>query len=268
MKDKFIIGRYLPLNTFIHHIDPRAKLIFVFLFIILIFLAHSFATYAWLFALIISILKAARIQLWYLIKGLTPIWIFLIFTFIMHLFLTKGGTRLVEIGFISIDTEGILEGIFIVLRLMFIMMISTIMTLTTSPIDLTDAFEKLLAPLKLIKIPVHQLSMMMSIALRFIPTLMNELDKIILAQKSRGSEISSGSIINRVKAFVPLLIPLFISAFQRAEDLAIAMEVRGYDTKKQRTNYRKLQWQVKDSLTLLLLLPISVVLFVLKFMGV
>jgi energy-coupling factor transport system permease protein len=151
---------------------------------------------------------------------------------------------------------------------MFIIMISTIMTLSTSPIDLTDAFEKLLSPLKLVKIPVHQLSMMMSIALRFIPTLMNELDKIILAQKSRGSEISSGSIINRVKAFVPLLIPLFISAFQRAEDLAIAMEVRGYDTKKQRTNYRKLQWQVKDSLTLLLLLPISVVLFVLKFMGV
>ncbi len=145
---------------------------------------------------------------------------------------------------------------------MFIIMISTIMTLSTSPIDLTDAFEKLLSPLKLVKIPVHQLSMMMSIALRFIPTLMNELDKIILAQKSRGSEISSGSIINRVKAFVPLLIPLFISAFQRAEDLAIAMEVRGYDTKKQRTNYRKLQWETKDSLTLLILLPLSVVLCV------
>ncbi|MDO5660951.1 MAG: energy-coupling factor transporter transmembrane component T, partial [Staphylococcus xylosus] len=173
-----------------------------------------------------------------------------------------------ELGFVSIDIDGILEGIYIVLRLMFIIMISTIMTLSTSPIDLTDAFEKLLSPLKLVKIPVHQLSMMMSIALRFIPTLMNELDKIILAQKSRGSEISSGSIINRVKAFVPLLIPLFISAFQRAEDLAIAMEVRGYDTKKQRTSYRKLQWQTKDSLTLLILLPLSVVLFVLKFMGV
>lgn len=213
-------------------------------------------------------MKLAQIKLWFLAKGLTPIWIFLIFTFLMHLFLTKGGTRLFELGFVSIDIDGILEGIYIVLRLMFIIMISTIMTLSTSPIDLTDAFEKLLSPLKLVKIPVHQLSMMMSIALRFIPTLMNELDKIILAQKSRGSEISSGSIINRVKAFVPLLIPLFISAFQRAEDLAIAMEVRGYDTKKQRTNYRKLQWQTKDSLTLLILLPLSVVLFVLKFMGV
>lgn len=268
MKDKFIIGRYLPLDTIIHRLDPRAKLIFVFIFIILIFFAHSFTTYLWLFILIITFMKLAQIKFWFLAKGLTPIWIFLIFTFLMHLFLTKGGTRLFELGFVSIDTDGILEGIYIVLRLMFIIMISTIMTLSTSPIDLTDAFEKLLAPLKIVKIPVHQLSMMMSIALRFIPTLMNELDKIILAQKSRGSEISSGSIINRVKAFVPLLIPLFISAFQRAEDLAIAMEVRGYDTKKQRTNYRKLQWQVKDSLTLLLLLPISVVLFVLKFMGV
>ncbi|PUZ32477.1 energy-coupling factor transporter transmembrane protein EcfT [Staphylococcus arlettae] len=268
MKDKFIIGRYLPLNTFIHHIDPRAKLIFVFLFIILIFLAHSFATYAWLFVLIISILKAARIQLWYLIKGLTPIWIFLIFTFIMHLFLTKGGTRLVEIGFISIDTEGILEGIFIVLRLMFIMMISTIMTLTTSPINLTDAFEKLLAPLKLIKIPVHQLSMMMSIALRFIPTLMVELDKIILSQKSRGSEISAGSIVNRVRAFIPLLIPLFISAFQRAEDLAIAMEVRGYDTNAIRSSYRKLEWKQTDTLVILTIIPIIIVLILLKYLGV
>ncbi|CEF18162.1 Energy-coupling factor transporter transmembrane protein EcfT [Staphylococcus xylosus] len=268
MKDKFIIGRYLPLDTIIHRLDPRAKLIFVFVFIILIFFAHSLATYLWLFISIIAFMKLAQIKLWFLAKGLTPIWIFLIFTFLMHLFLTKGGTRLFELGFVSIDIDGILEGIYIVLRLMFIIMISTIMTLSTSPIDLTDAFEKLLSPLKLVKIPVHQLSMMMSIALRFIPTLMNELDKIILAQKSRGSEISSGSIINRVKAFVPLLIPLFISAFQRAEDLAIAMEVRGYDTKKQRTNYRKLQWQTKDSLTLLILLPLSVVLFVLKFMGV
>ena len=151
---------------------------------------------------------------------------------------------------------------------MFIIMISTIMTLTTSPIDLTDAFERLLNPLKWIKIPVHQLSMMMSIALRFIPTLMNELDKIILAQKSRGSEISSGSIANRIKAFVPLLIPLFVSAFQRAEDLAIAMEVRGYDTNKQRTSYRRLQWQWQDTLALVALIPIALILIALKVIGV
>ncbi|WP_436962899.1 energy-coupling factor transporter transmembrane component T family protein [Staphylococcus succinus] len=268
MKDKFIIGRYLPLDTLVHRLDPRAKLIFVFFFIILIFFAHSFATYLWLFILILLFVKLAHIKLWFLFKGLTPIWIFLVFTLLMHLFLTKGGTRLVELSFISIDTQGILEGIYIVLRLMFIIMISTIMTLTTSPIDLTDAFERLLSPLKLIKIPVHQLSMMMSIALRFIPTLMNELDKIILAQKSRGSEISYGGLANRIKAFIPLLIPLFISAFQRAEDLAIAMEVRGYETNKQRTSYRKLKWQWPDSLLLVLLSPIIVILFALKLIGV
>ena len=268
MRDKFIIGRYLPLDTTIHRLDPRSKLIFVFLFIVLIFFAHSFATYFWLFLLILTFMKLAHIKLWFLVKGLTPIWIFLIFTFLMHLFLTKGGTRIFEMSFISIDTQGILEGIYIVLRLMFIIMISTILTLTTSPIDLTDAFERLLSPLKLVKIPVHLLSMMMSIALRFIPTLMNELDKIILAQKSRGSEISSGGLINRIKAFIPLLIPLFISAFQRAEDLAIAMEVRGYDTKKQRTSYRKLQWRWTDVLVLILLIPIAVILFVLKYIGV
>ena len=252
MKDKFIIGRYLPLNTIIHHLDPRVKLIFVFLFIVLIFFAHSFGTYLWLFILIISIMKLAHIKFWFLIKGLTPIWIFLIFTFLMHLFLTKGGSRIFEIGFISIDIQGILEGIYIVLRLMFIIMISTIMTLSTSPIDLTDAFERLLSPLKIVKIPVHQLSMMMSIALRFIPTLMNELDKII----------------NIIKAFIPLLIPLFISAFQRAEDLAIAMEVRGYDTQKIRTSYRRLEWQFKDTITLILIIPIAIILFGLKYLGV
>ncbi|AYX90436.1 energy-coupling factor transporter transmembrane component T family protein [Staphylococcus cohnii] len=268
MRDKFIIGRYLPLDTFVHRRDPRAKLIFVFLFIILIFFAHSFITYLWLFLIIVTMMKAAHIKSWFLIKGLTPIWIFLIFTFLMHLFLTKGGMRIFELGFISIDTQGILEGVYIVLRLMFIIMVSTIMTLTTSPLDLTDAFERLLYPLKLIKVPVHLLSMMMSIALRFIPTLMNELDKIILAQKSRGSEISSGGLINRVKAFIPLLIPLFISAFQRAEDLAIAMEVRGYETNKQRTSYRQLDWQWSDSLLLISIIPIAIILFVLKYMGV
>lgn len=268
MKDKFIIGRYLPLDTLIHRLDPRSKLIFVFLFVILIFFAHSFSTYLWLFILIMTIVKLAHIKTWFLIKGLTPIWIFLIFTFIMHLFVTKGGVRIFELGFVSIDTHGILEGIYIVLRLMFIMMISTVMTLTTSPIDLTDAFEKLLYPLKLVKIPVHQLSMMMSIALRFIPTLMNELDKIILAQKSRGSELSSGTLMNRIKAFIPLLIPLFISAFQRAEDLAIAMEVRGYDANTERTSYRELQWKLKDTIVVLLIIPIAVVLFVLKYLGV
>ena len=210
----------------------------------------------------------AKINFMFLIKGLTPIFVFLIFTFLMHLFFTKGGTVLLHWHFITIESNGILEGVYISLRLIFIVMIATVMTLSTSPIDLTDAFEKLLTPLKWLKLPVHQLSMMMSIALRFIPTLMDELEKIILAQKSRGSEISSGSLITRIRAFIPIMIPLFISAFQRAEELAIAMEVRGYDINIKRTSYRLLHWQYKDTITVLLLIPIATILFILKFSGV
>lgn len=268
MKNKLIIGRYLPNNSVIHHLDPRTKVLFAFMFIVLIFFAHSFATFAWIILLIFLFMILAKIKFWFLFKGLTPIFIFLIFTFLMHVCFTHGGTRLISFGIIKIDSAGILEGIFISLRLITIVMISTIMTLSTSPIDLTDAFERLLSPLKLFKIPVHQLSMIMSIALRFIPTLMDELDKIILAQKSRGSEISSGGLMTRIEAFVPLMIPLFISAFQRAEELAIAMEVRGYDANIKRTSYRKLQWHVSDTISLLSIIPIAIVLFALKYIGV
>lgn len=268
MKNKFIIGRYLPMDSIIHQLDPRAKLCFVFFYIILIFFCRNFTMYAWMLVVLLTLMYLSKIKLWYLLKGLTPIIFFLIFTFLMHLFLTKGGETLFQWKFISIETGGIIEGIYIVCRLMFIMMVSTILTLTTNPISLTDAFDKILAPLKLVKVPVQQLSMMMSIALRFIPTLMEELDKIILAQKSRGSEISSGSIGQRIKAFIPLLIPLFISAFKRAEDLAIAMEVRGYDIKAKRSSYRKLQWQWKDSLLVVTLIPIGIILFLLKNIGV
>ncbi|GJF61709.1 TPA: energy-coupling factor transporter transmembrane protein EcfT [Staphylococcus argenteus] len=268
MKNKLIIGRYLPINSFVHHLDPRAKLMFVFLFIILIFFCHSPLTYLWVFVLILLFMKLAKIQFWFLIRGLTPISFFLIFTLLMHIFLTKGGHVLFEWHGITIETNGILEGIYISLRLIGIVMIATIMTLSTSPIDLTDAFERLLAPLKMFKLPVHQLSMIMSIALRFIPTLMDELDKIILAQKSRGSEISSGNIATRIKSFIPLLVPLFMSAFQRAEELAVAMEVRGYDANVQRTSYRQLKWQLRDTLSLIMIIPIAIILFVLKYSGV
>ncbi|EJG1220894.1 energy-coupling factor transporter transmembrane protein EcfT [Staphylococcus pseudintermedius] len=259
MKDKLIIGRFLPLDTVIHRLDPRAKLIFVFLFIIIIFFSHAPLSYLWLALILLTVTKLARIPLWFLIKGLLPVFFFLILTFMMHLFLTKGGTRLIEWGFITIDSNGIREGILIMLRLGFIMIVSTILTLTTSPLNLTDAFDRLFKPLKYIKIPVAALSMMMSIALRFIPTLMEELDKIILSQKSRGSNISSGSLAARIKAFIPLLIPLFISAFQRAEELAIAMEVRGYDANAERTSYRILKWQLKDTLLIISLVPIAAV---------
>lgn len=261
VKDKLIIGRYLPLDSIIHRLDPRAKFIFVFLFIIIIFLSHHWIAYLWLACLILIGIKLARLPLLFLFKGLTPIFIFVGFTFVMHMFVTKGGTRLFEWGFISIDSQGLNEGALIVLRLTFIMITSTILTLTTSPLELTDAFERLFKPLKYFKIPVAALSMMMSIALRFIPTLMEELDKIMKSQKSRGSDFNSGGFFHRVKAFIPLLIPLFISAFKRAEDLAIAMEVRGYDATLERTSFRYLEWHMRDTITLLIIIPIGAVVY-------
>ncbi|ARJ50376.1 energy-coupling factor transporter transmembrane component T family protein [Staphylococcus lutrae] len=259
MKDKMIIGRYLPLDTMIHRLDPRSKLIFVFLFIIIIFMGHHPMSYLWLALVLGVMIRLARIPFWFLIKGLSPVFFFLILTLIMHLFLTKGGTRLFEWGIISIDTNGIREGILILFRLSLIMIASTVLTLTTSPLNLTDAFDRLFKPLKYIKVPVAALSMMMAIALRFIPTLMEELDKIILSQKSRGSDMSSGSLMTRIRAFIPLLIPLFISAFQRAEELAIAMEVRGYDAQAERTSYRILKWQARDTWLIVSLVPIAAV---------
>lgn len=264
MKDKLIIGRYLPLDSIVHRLDPRSKFIFVFLFIVIIFLSHHWFAYLWLAMVIWALIKLARLPIIFLFKGLTPIFIFLGLTFIMHLFITKGGVRLFEWGILSIDSNGINEGALIVLRLSYIMITSTILTLTTSPLELTDAFERLFKPLKYIKVPVAALSMMMSIALRFIPTLMEELDKIIMSQKSRGSDISSGSLLQRIQAFVPLLIPLFISAFKRAEDLAIAMEVRGYDAQLERTSYRYLKWHTRDTIAILSLIPIGVGVFLIR----
>ncbi|MDO5375309.1 energy-coupling factor transporter transmembrane component T family protein [Staphylococcus rostri] len=265
MKDKLIIGRYLPLDSIIHRLDPRSKFLFVFLFIVVIFFSHDWLAYLWLGIVLYALLKLSRIPLWFLLKGLLPLFFFLSLTFMMHMFLTKGGTRLVEWGIFSIDTYGLQEGTLIVLRLSYIMIISTILTLTTSPLDLTDAFDRLFKPLRYLKVPVSALSMMMAIALRFIPTLMEELDKIMNAQKSRGAALSSGSVMTRIKAFIPLFIPLFISAFQRAEELAIAMEVRGYDANAQRTSYRRLEWLLRDTVALLCIIPIAVVALTIRY---
>ena len=158
----------------------------------------------------------------------------------------------------------VVQGTFIVLRLVLLVMISTIMTLTTSPISLTDAIESMLRPLKKIKFPVHEMAMMMSISLRFIPTLMDELERIIKAQTSRGSDVTSGSIMNRFKAIIPLLIPMFISAFKRADDLAVAMEARGYNASNVRTTYRNLNWRMRDTLALSTIIIIAIVIYLLR----
>lgn len=248
-----IFGRYIPGNSFVHRMDPRAKLLFVLVFVISVFLANNIVTYAGLLGFTLLVILVSRIRLIFLINGLKPIVILIIFTFLLHLFFTKEGAVLWEWKFISIYEEGLRQGIFIAIRFFVLVLMTSILTLTTSPISITDGMEDLLNPFKVFKLPVHELALMMSISLRFIPTLMDETDKIIKAQLARGSDLSTGSLKQRMQAIVPLLIPLFVSAFKRAEDLATAMEVRGYRGGEGRTRYRQLKWSTRDTIAFIAL---------------
>lgn len=253
MMEKMIFGRFIPGDSLVHRLDPRAKILFVFFFIAIVFVANNALTYLLLLVFTLLVVFLSKIRLYFLINGLKPVFILLIFTFLLHIFFTKEGDVLFSFGFIEVYEEGLRQGIFISIRFLVLVFITSILTLTTSPISITDGIEVLLGPFKRLKLPVHELALMMSISLRFIPTLMDETGKILKAQMARGSDIGSGPIKERVKAVVPLLIPLFVSAFKRAEDLATAMEVRGYRGGEGRTRYRQLDWRFLDSLSLLLL---------------
>lgn len=241
MMEKMIFGRYIPGDSFVHKLDPRSKLVFVFAFIIVVFFANNVMTYAFLIAFTLLVIFMSRIRLYFLLNGLKPIIFLLVFTFLIHIFFTREGDILFELGFFKIYEEGLRQGVFISIRFLVLVLMTSILTLTTSPISITDGIEVLLNPLKKLKLPVHELALMMSIALRFIPTLMDETDKIMKAQMARGSDLSAGPMKERIKAVVPLLVPLFVSAFKRAEDLATAMEVRGYRGGEGRTRYRQLE---------------------------
>lgn len=254
MMEKMIFGRFIPGDSLVHRLDPRAKILFVFLFIAIVFIANNAITYGILLGFTLLSVFLSKIRLYFLINGLKPVFILMAFTFFLHLFFTEGGSLLFSIGFVDIYEEGLRQGVFISIRFLVLVFMTSILTLTTSPISITDGIEVLLGPFKRVKLPVHELALMMSISLRFIPTLMDETGKILKAQMARGSDIGSGPIKERIKAVVPLLIPLFVSAFKRAEDLATAMEVRGYRGGEGRTRYRQLNWRFTDTLSLALLI--------------
>ncbi|QUG43473.1 energy-coupling factor transporter transmembrane protein EcfT [Psychrobacillus sp. INOP01] len=260
MLEKMIFGRYIPGDSFIHRLDARAKLIFVFLFIMVVFIANDWITYGILLVFTFLIIRLSKIRLYFLINGLKPVVFLIIFTFLLHLIFTREGSIIFEWRFIKIYEEGLKQGIFISIRFTVLVVLTSILTLTTTPISITDALEILLNPLKKWKLPVHELALMMSISLRFIPTLMDETDKIMKAQMARGSDMTTGSMKERMNAIVPLLIPLFVSAFKRAEDLATAMEVRGYKGGEGRTRYRKLEWATRDTLIILSLVVLAAIL--------
>lgn len=264
MLSSMLLGRYIPGNSIIHQLDPRSKILSVVLFMIIVFFANHWMGYGMLILFVLSMTKLARLSISFLFNGLKLIFILLIFTFLMHLFLTKGGTVLIDAGFFTIESEGVITGVYITVRLIMLVIITTLMTLTTSPIELTDAIEKLCKPLKAIKIPVHEIAMMMSISLRFIPTLMDETEKIIKAQSARGSTFMTGSLKKRINALIPIFIPLFMSAFKRAEEMAIAMEVRGYQGEVGRSHYRILSWQLRDTLALAVLVLFGVLLILVR----
>jgi energy-coupling factor transport system permease protein len=247
MMEKMIFGRYVPAHSLIHRMDPRSKLMIIFLFVCIVFIANNSLTYGLLAIYTLVMISLSKVPFRFIISGLKPVLWLVLFTLLLHLFLTKEGELLFQAGWFSIYEEGLKQGIFISLRFFLLILMTSILTLTTTPIEITDGLESLLHPLNKVKFPVHELALMMSISLRFIPTLMQETDKIMKAQTARGVDFSSGPIKDRVKAIIPLLIPLFVNSFKRAEELATAMEARGYRGGEGRTKYRQLSWGLKDT---------------------
>ncbi len=249
------LGQFFPGYSVIHRLDPRTKIISALLFIVAVFVANNPVSLLAVTVFSLVLVSVSRISLSVIIKGIKPIIFILIFTAVLNVFLTGGsGEPLVSFWIISIYTEGIIRAVFMGVRvLVLIIGTSILLTYTTSPISLTDGLESLLSPLKAIKVPVHTFAMMMSIALRFIPTLVEETEKIMNAQKSRGADFSSGGLVKRAKALVPLLVPLFVSSFKRAEELATAMECRCYRGDKNRTKLVKLEYRARDVVFMLLL---------------
>lgn len=244
------LGQYFPGNTVAHRLDPRTKILLVTLYIIALFSAKGLLGYMVMAATLAVCVKISKVGFKSLVRGLKPLVVIIAFTGILNIFFTPAETYLLEWGILRISEKGIQNALFMVVRIMLLVMGTFLMTYTTSPIRLTDGLESLLGPLKRLRVPVHELAMMMAIALRFIPTLIEETDKIMSAQKARGADFESGNIFQKAKALVPILVPLFISAFRRADELATAMECRCYHGGEGRTKLHVLKYQRRDYVAL------------------
>ena len=243
------LGQFFPGNSVIHRLDPRTKLVMLIVYIVALFVAVSWISYAVMAAFLIFAVAISKIPPKNIVRGMKPLVVILIFTGILNIFFTEGSHVLVSFWKLKITLEGLERAFFMVVRILMLITGTFLLTYTTSPIALTDGLESLLGPLKVIKMPVHELSMMMCIALRFIPTLIEETDKIMSAQKARGADFETGKLMERVKALIPILVPLFISAFRRADELATAMECRCYHGGEGRTKMKLLRYMRRDYLT-------------------
>ena len=240
------LGQYYPVESAVHRMDPRVKIVLLIAVIVGIFLAQNLLAFLPVLLLILFAARLSRVPFSLMLKGLKPLRFILILTFALNLFFLQGETPLLDLGFAVITKEALVTALHYSLRLILLVLASSLLTLTTPPIVLTDGLERLLSPLKVLHFPAHEMAMMMSIALRFIPTLLEEADKIMKAQTARGADFESGSLIQRARAMVPLLVPLFVSAFRRAGDLAMAMEARCYHGGEGRTRLRVLKCRRRD----------------------
>lgn len=257
------VGQYYPAQSVIHRLDPRVKLLGTISFIIMIFVINNVAGYVVATAALVGMIKLSGVPLKYMLKGLKAIFFILIFTAVLNIFLTPGDV-IFEWRFLHITKQGVVIAVKMAVRLVYLIVGSSIMTLTTTPNHLTDGMEKGLSPLKKLHVPVHEISMMMSIALRFIPILMEETDKIMKAQQARCADFESGNVLQRAKSLVPVLVPLFISSFRRANDLAMAMEARCYHGGEGRTKMKPLKYERRDRVGYLMIVGFIAVIILLN----
>lgn len=251
------IGQYYPAESAIHKMDARLKLMITFVFIVTLFLVNTFVGYVFVIACMGLTIRASKVPFKFMTRGLKSIIVIILFTVVINLFMTQGEHVLLRVGFLRVTMEGVLLAAKMCVRLVLLIIGSSVLTLTTTPIQLTDAIEYILKPFKRIGVPAHEIAMMMTIALRFVPTLLEETEKIMAAQKARGADMESGGLMQRIKALIPVLIPLFVSAFRRAFDLATAMESRCYHGGEGRTRLRQLKYRRNDAAVILLFLVLT-----------
>lgn len=255
------LGRYIPTNSIIHRLDPRIKIVNMLLLMIAIFLPARFVGYGIIGFIAVSLVLLSRLKFGFILKSLKPVMLMLVFLLVINVFVLRTGYVVINLFGLLVYSDALFQTAYIVVRLLLMIMITTLLTATTKPLDLTLGIEDLLAPFKRFKVPAHEIAMMISIALRFIPTLIEESQRIMKAQASRGVDLTEGKINEKIVAILSLIVPLFVSSFQRAEELADAMEARGYSPTSVRTRYKQLKITMKDwiSFTLVCLVVIAVV---------
>lgn len=261
MLENVMLGRYIPGNSVIHALDPRSKIIGSIVFFLIVFNAASWIDYTLLLVFLAILVWLTKVSFAFFWNGFKPMVVLIMITAVFQIFFVRSGDVLFQVSLFQITTGGIRSALYVMIRFVLIIGLSTVLSLTTNPLTMADAMESMLHPLRKINFPVHELSLILAIAMRFVPTILDEAQTIMNAQRARGVDFNEGNLIKRVKAFIPILIPLFASAIRRAEDLAYAMESRGYKGGEGRTKYRQLKWRIQDTLVfvVLTLLYVSIV---------